>query len=33
MLRLVQKIKDTLTEINDGSFKIEDYETEMLKIS
>ena len=31
MLELIRKIKNRLYEINDGSFKIEDYETERLE--
>ena len=31
MLELIQKIKNRLNELNDGSFKVEDYETERLK--
>ena len=31
MLELIRKIKIRLSEINDGSFKVEDYETERLE--
>ena len=31
MLDIIKKIKERLNEINDGSFIIEDYETERLK--
>ena len=31
MLELIQKIKNRLSEINDGSFIVEDYETERLE--
>lgn len=31
MLELIQKIKNRLSEINDGSFKVEDYESERLE--
>ena len=31
MIELIRKIKNRLSEINDGSFIVEDYETERLK--
>ena len=31
MLELIRKIKNRLSEINDGSFIVEDYETERLE--
>ncbi len=31
MLELIEKIKNRLSEINDGSFIVEDYETERVK--
>jgi RNA polymerase-binding transcription factor DksA len=31
MLELIRKIKNRLSEINDGTFKVEDCETERLK--